>query len=262
MRRILTKLLFKAHDIALNGPMSRLYSALVIEPPKVRRVNIGDVECRFAIRSNYENFYLSRFPGVSTNEAATFEILKECLRQGDVVFDVGANVGAYVVWLANDARARHVVAIEPDGENYATLKANVGINAKERVTCLPLAAADREGLRKFLHDGDAWGYLEGSTLLPERNQTSRGFDYVPCCTLDGLVRDGVALAPDILLIDVDGAEILVLQGAKESLRSSRMVIVEVASETEVEVDTLLAAAGYRMTAERKQRRGNRVYSKT
>lgn len=132
------------------------------------------------------------------------------LRPGDLLVDVGANVGSYTVLAAGACGAR-VLSIEPIPSTFARLGDNIRLNDLDR-----LVDARNVGL------GASSGVLRFSTDLDSENHVLAGAESgeasglaVPVCTLDSLVADS---SPILIKIDAEGYETEVLRGAEQTLR--------------------------------------------
>lgn len=139
--------------------------------------------------------------------------MAELLAAGDVFFDIGANVGYYSI-LASRSVGKDglVAAFEPLGRNLTFLERHKILNAAENIRIFPLAVADSTGTAKF-HEGidPAMG---GLTVVGGRE-----FE-VETISLDDAVKK-VGRLPTVLKIDVEGAEIAVLDGGEETFRSAK-----------------------------------------
>jgi FkbM family methyltransferase len=168
-------------------------------------------------------------------EPDTVEWVETFLKDGDVLFDVGANVGAYSLVAAKFHGGRvNVYAFEPAFANYIQLCKNVILNScQDSVVPLPLALSDRTTVDTFnyrdlipgsaLHTfGEAIGD-DGVRFQPQFNQ------HVLSYRIDDLIHQFGIPAPDHLKIDVDGLEAKVLEGARQTLKVGRVrsIIVEV-----------------------------------
>jgi len=119
------------------------------------------------------------------------------LRPGARVFDIGAHQCVVALMLAGVVgETGRVVAVEADYHNARVGQVNAGLNDASNVEVLYAAAAAKEG------------YV---TIGPVRK--------VKAVTVDGLARQYGA--PDVLYIDVDGAEVEVLKGAEHTIRTHR-----------------------------------------
>lgn len=157
-----------------------------------------------------------------TKEPCTIEWLRR-LRPGDVLLDVGANVGMYTVFAAA-AKGATVYAFEPESQNFAALVKNIVLNDLQgRV--LPYCAAlsdanrlDRLYLSRFEWDGAGSLHSFGADVGHDLQPRSAGF--VQGCisfTIDEAVRLGAIAQPRFLKLDVDGFEHKVVAGAMETL---------------------------------------------
>lgn len=166
-------------------------------------------------------------------EPETIRWIEEALAPGDVLYDIGANVGTYT--LVADAVWRErirIVSIEPSPINFARLLRNLALNrCEERVTALPVALADRTGLLPFHCQNLTAG---GSLHALGEARDHRGEPFIPVATtsilsydLDTLVEQFHLPEPTHLKLDVDGTELSILRGAPRTLRAARSVLVEV-----------------------------------
>ena len=148
------------------------------------------------------------------------------VREGDCVWDVGANAGYYSRLFAERVGQRgRVFAFEPDPRVLARLEQSVGILGN--VTLVPVALADRDGTMRFRQGSDAVG---ATGQLIDADRTSAGaWIEVPVLRGDTVVARGMAALPDVVKIDVEGFEAEVLRGLGALLErpSLRAVCVEV-----------------------------------
>ena len=173
-----------------------------------------------------------RVDSLFTKEPCTIEWIAG-FKQGEVLVDVGANVGMYSVWAAK-TRGVRVYAFEPEAQNYGLLNRNLVLNSLgEQVKAYCLALSDRAGFGE-LHlatldaGGSCHSYGERVDFKHEPMQP-RFSQACISARLDDLVRDGIVPQPDHLKIDVDGFEPKVIAGAQQVLQSSRLksMLVEV-----------------------------------
>jgi FkbM family methyltransferase len=155
----------------------------------------------------YEGYY----------ERPLIEWLQQHLRASDVLWDVGANIGA--VTLVAARRCSHVVAFEPDPRALDLLTRHVRENALANVTMVPHGLADTTG-NATLHRGPS-NNLGMSSLL-SRSVGGTAQTTVPVMRADDFARQHPHLGPTVLKIDVEGAEPLVLCGARDLLASGRL----------------------------------------
>lgn len=169
--------------------------------------------------------------------------------KGDNVWDIGGNCGVFTFASAHLAGPEsEIVSIEPDPFLASLLQRSAGHNDNSdrniRIVCA--AVSDQSGLARFLiaNRGRSSNSLE---QVGHRSQAggTRYIQYVPTLTLDSML-DSFA-APQVMKIDVEGAEVMVLKGANRLLRESRPIIyVEVGHEQNEAVTHILKTTDYRL----------------
>jgi FkbM family methyltransferase len=144
--------------------------------------------------------------------------LRDRVRRGAVCIDVGANVGVYVLQFAQWAgKTGRVIAFEPNPAARRVLERHVRLNhLANRVTIVAAAVGAGAGEAVLFTSG-----ADGRSRLAEPNRELDGgvtAVVVPIVTLDDHCRTA-RLAPDWLLIDIEGFEIAALEGASAIIRS-------------------------------------------
>lgn len=164
---------------------------------------------------------------------------RRLLRPGDLFVDVGSNVGAYALWAAESGA--EVIAVEPDPGSARRLRANVALNLA-RVEVLECALAERTGRMALTSGRDTTNHLvfdcDGPTTM------------VDVRTLDDVIGERRVAG---VKIDVEGAERLVLAGARRALAERRIAAIQlewnrqseaVLGETRAPLEKLLRDHGY------------------
>jgi FkbM family methyltransferase len=145
--------------------------------------------------------------------------LVEVLKPGQTFFDVGANIGIYAAIAARHVGPEGSVhAFEPDPEALAAARSNCGRNGLENVHYHQTAIGATIGTARFVI-GDS------STTSNLRDNATGQTREVPVTTLDQLRLDKTIPAPDVVMIDVEGAELDVLRGMQGVLRASRPALM-------------------------------------
>jgi FkbM family methyltransferase len=136
------------------------------------------------------------------------------LHEGDVVWDIGANLGLYTVSSATAVGERgSIVAFEPDERNYLRLQENVQLNKLSNVRMVRAALGESDGTaRLYMNESDPWT----STLLVQRGQGS-AHETVKVLQGDRCVVSQGFSTPRAVKIDVEGYEYSVLQGLQKTL---------------------------------------------
>lgn len=145
------------------------------------------------------------------------------LQPDDVVWDVGASVGLFAIHSAGVSRA--VLAFEPDPATFSRLRLNVEINGlSERIISYQLALGSKRGEVQLWSDGLDGNAPSIADLGRHRHSTIIRID-----TIDNLIVKGLPV-PSVLKIDIEGAELLALEGSSKLLRSKhrpRLLFIEV-----------------------------------
>ena len=156
------------------------------------------------------------------------EYLRSRVRPNQCCIDAGAHVGFYALQMALwTAPAGRVIAFEPNPTARDVLASNVRLNDLDARIAIEPAAVGRVNGTATLYDA---GNTSGLSRLGAPNPASRGTGAavrVPVVSLDDYCR-AHAIAPDWLLVDVEGAEVDALSGARELLSHRSLgVVVEV-----------------------------------
>ena len=164
-------------------------------------------------------------------------------KAGDIVVDAGAFVGTFGLFCAKlVGSGGKVFCFEPDPANYRELCQNIQLNGVSNVTAIPKGLWSSETVLSFRSDGSVGSSFvskEGSGALVE----------IPVTTIDDLAEreglDGV----DFIKMDIEGAEIEAITGARRCLGALRTHLA-IASyhivdgkQTYMSVEPQLAAIG-------------------
>lgn len=177
---------------------------------------------------------------LSSVDSFLLSMVRELVRPGMVVWDVGANVGLFSFSAA--ALGAEVVAIEADTWLAHLMQRSAWLNHLP-VKVVPAAASNLSGVA-CLHVSDN-GRASNSMNGEGREQN------VATLPLD-LLLDRFP-APQVLKIDVEGAELAVFEGARKVLEHRPMIFCEV-TQHHAEVGALLRGAGYLLYAAREKNR--------
>jgi FkbM family methyltransferase len=139
--------------------------------------------------------------------------------------DVGAHIGYFAlkssVRVGEDGR---VVAFEPNPRTLETLHANVAASRATNVTIVPVACTDGETTLEFF-DASAGG----NSMVSSLSRATAGEDAqeftVRGRPIDNVIRELGIQRVDLLKVDVEGAELYVLRGARETLQRYHPAIV-------------------------------------
>jgi FkbM family methyltransferase len=211
-----------------------------VVPAHIARLDFEQAPILVGVTSRTE--ILSRLRPCS-KEPWTVRWLEEQLRAGDVLYDVGANIGAYALIAAALHDDVQVVALEPGYANYSALCDNIALNElHDRVVALPVALAERTELQTLHYSDPAPGAAE-LEVAPTESTHRRP---VLAFRLDDLLEQFALRAPTLAKLDVDGAEGGVLRGATRTLERSglRSLLVEMRRDRVEDVVGVLEHAGF------------------
>ncbi len=187
-----------------------------------------------------------------TKEPDTIEWL-DSFKPGEILFDVGANVGLYTLYAAQ--KGVRVVAFEPESQNYALLNRNIYLNGlSDRVCALNLALTSEDKLDYlYLNQFISGGALNnfGEEIDYEKKHFHSAFKQGACAfKLDSFLELFKQEVPDHLKIDVDGLEAAVIDGALETLKNTKLksVLIELNTKLpeDIKVLEILKSAGFKV----------------
>jgi FkbM family methyltransferase len=152
-------------------------------------------------------------------EPSVSACLDRALRPGDILLDVGANIGYHTLRGAIAVRPwGRVVAVEPEADNLRILRENVATNQLNNVTVLPIAAGSSPGVFGL--------YTSASNRGDHRLYALEGRprQEVPVERLDDALAE-LGFEPDVIKIDVQGWELEVVRGLERTVERDRCVLV-------------------------------------
>lgn len=146
------------------------------------------------------------------SESKRLQLTKKLILKKWIIFDIGANVGIYSLLFSRYSQLTY--AFEPFPRNLSYLYRMMKLNNVHNVVIVPCAVADKNGLSWF----------QKSQSYAEGRLSSRGEQPVPIISLDSFISES-GVAPNLLKIDVEGAELLVLNGAKNYILKAKPIIL-------------------------------------
>lgn len=223
---------------------------------------------RLRVSSRMEH---ARATGFLTKEPDTIQWLDR-LAPGDLLVDIGANIGVYSLYAAV-ARGARVVAFEPEAQNFAALVRNIALNGMgDRISAWPYAIAAETGpirlnLTAITAGGSQHAAGEAISESGERFQPAFVQGSMGIALDQALAAVAEGVCPRFIKIDIDGAEEAVVRGMTRVLARPELeeVLIEIAVERSeaAPVYTLLEAAGFspRPAAWVNKGRGNIIFAR-
>ena len=189
-------------------------------------------------------------------ELGTTRAYRLLIKPGDVVLDIGANIGAHALQFARLVGERgRVFAFEPTAFAYSKLLQNLELNPKlrDRVVAEQIMLTDREDSPAQTEICSSWPLGKAPRLHPGHGGSPKSTVGCRVGTLDSYLSAAAVTRVDFIKLDVDGFEWNVLQGGIRSLSAFKPVILmELCPYLLVEHDhsleeliSLLAGIGFR-----------------
>ncbi|MFH1671324.1 MAG: FkbM family methyltransferase [Candidatus Portnoybacteria bacterium] len=160
------------------------------------------------------------------HEESTTNLFKKTIKKGDVVVDLGANIGYFTLLAAKLAgKEGKVYSFEPEPRNYNYLLKNIGLNGYKNILAMQKAVSDRNGTTKLY----VCPYDTGHHTI---NQQEGIEDYrhgrqgevtaidIETVALDDFLKDKEN-SVNVMKIDVEGAEMLALSGMDRILKENK-----------------------------------------
>ena len=192
------------------------------------RVIVGFEKKRFVLRFPSSDFS-------ALNETNHKKIYDAWGSPRGVIIDAGAHIGTFTI-RAGMVKGNFVYSFEPEPQNFRLLESNIRLNGLRNVRAFRRALGRRREVRLLNVTGL-------STVNPSFFGGSGKKVPVEVVTIDSMLGELKGQKVDYVKIDVEGAELEVLEGARETLKKFRPVIVLETDDIEA-VMNFLKAVGY------------------
>ncbi len=187
--------------------------------PRLNAAYLGYREFKQSLRPPAKNPLGFWFSGNKLMQSGQFEleetrIVQELLSEVDVLINIGANIGYYCCIALK--QKKRVLAFEPLPKNVEFLMKNIALNGMEdSIEIFPIALSSRCGIVKFFGSGTGASLIDGWAGQSEEQVT-----LVPMSTLDIILGNRMQETRCLVLIDVEGSELAMLQSASKLLSNS------------------------------------------
>lgn len=178
-------------------------------------------------------------------EQSVQEAMKRHLGHGGVFYDIGANVGFFALLAAHmsgigDGR---VYAFEPTRDNAEEIRVNLALNGLGNVDVIEKAVSSAAGTGRLqVVDDQSWSKLLETGAHPFTEEVVD----IELVAVDDLVSSGEILPPTVVKIDVEGAELAVLEGMRRTLRQHAPAVICELHGTHREFVAFMRDVGYRV----------------
>lgn len=204
-------------------------------PPIPLPLPKGPLKGRKWLPSGGFKFFSGNFEPLKTRA------IQSLVHEGDVVYDIGAHVGYYTVMMSELAGPTgRVIAFEPNQFNFRHLERHIILNKCDNVRAFPVCVSNTMGTCKF----------KTRCASVEGHMAEDGDMAVDSVRLDTIVEDGTMPTPTFMKVDVEGAELSLLHGAKSLVSTCRPVILLAVHSGELYdgCKEFLTGLGYRLDA--------------
>lgn len=182
----------------------------------------------FKIKIGKETRFL---PLIGYYEPSVTSLIKKEVKKGMQVFDLGANIGWFTLFLSKQVgNTGHVYSFEPDPYYYKILKENVELNNLENVSIFQLAVSDKNGTARF--NLNEWF---GTYVLESKTRTDNSIT-VETITLDEFCKKHRTRI-DFLKMDIEGSEPKAFAGMKDSIMNNSSIRIVSEFNPDAIIDT-------------------------
>lgn len=221
-------------------PLREFYSRYYANRPD-RWVVISDYRRKAKIKLDRSAYMGSAIYWHDSHHRVEMCYLENNLQPGDVLLDVGANIGEFTVGLAPLLPNGRVFAFEPQPDVRKVLEESVALNGFSNVCVLPFGLAEKYERQMLFTSADVvrfGGFHEGLySRFPDRYRTEAA-GVVEFQPLDQVLKEHGIQQVDWIKADIEGGELYFLRGAQHVLRTMRpKLLIEVNEAT-------FEAAGY------------------
>ncbi len=191
-------------------------------------------------------FYLPNYPIDSISQCMVgprdywdrmaLNLIDKYLSDGAVILDIGANVGSHTVYWALERKAKKIYSFEPLEQTFEVLTKNIELNNLQDVVTISNKGLSNENCKAKVRI--FWERnVGGTSFMKDQNGE---YDFV---TLDSL---NIPEKIDLIKIDVEGHEIEVLEGARETFYRNKPVVVIETFDKKEQVSDFFFSLGYEL----------------
>jgi FkbM family methyltransferase len=145
------------------------------------------------------------------------------LNESDVMIDIGANTGYYTLHLAKKNSKAKIISIEADPQTSKILEENCKLNLLSNVKIYNMAVSNKSGKLALYQSNNNSG---ANSIFSSYSDNSKKV-FVDSNTLDSILENEKIENIDWIKIDVEGAELSVLQGSPRTLQKTKKILIEV-----------------------------------
>ena len=143
-------------------------------------------------------------------------------KEGDVILDVGANLGAFSIRSSRSVgEGGRIVAVEPESTNFRLLRENVQMNGCKNITPIRTALGEQPGKASL----NVYKKRGNNSFIRKKTESLEHQEEVQMGTIDELVSECGLSRLSLIKVDTEGYELKVLQGGKKTIQNLKPKIV-------------------------------------
>ena len=144
------------------------------------------------------------------------------IQPDDTVVDLGAGIGDFAIKAMH--RAKSVIAVEPNQEDFELLLCNLRANACQNVVALDIGVASKSGMKQITYHGRSYSFrVETLATMLERQHISK---------------------VDFIKFDIEGFETEVIESSIDVIKQTRVIAIELHG-TKKSIDSMLLPLGFK-----------------
>jgi len=184
----------------------------------------NDVSVTFKIINDLSLYRANSF---STKEPLTLKWIDK-FKDNSCFWDIGANIGIYSIYAKKKHASLKVIACEPSFLNLNLLSDNININyLSNEIIILPFPLSNNNIVGNFLLGDTRYGGAN-SNFLDTKKNIKNSYNYLVSGFKGDHIIDNLNLSkPDYIKIDVDGNEMIVLNGLEKYLHDISSILIEI-----------------------------------
>ncbi len=219
-----------------KGTLSRFLSKQLIPKAKGELISKTIYGFDLLINPAIDNGVENSLYYFGTYEKGTLDFIKKNLSEGDVFFDIGANIGLMSIFSSYCVgKTGKVYAFEANPETAKLLQYNIELNKINNITIIDKAVGNATGKIKIYNN---WAVNRGGATLIKPKQETDSFE-VDLIKIDSITEyDSMKIG--MIKIDVEGFEMDVLRGLEKILQKSKApkLIVECSADRNNNYDSV------------------------
>jgi len=212
----------------------------------------------FGVTSSKE--YSMRYLQSYSCEKSTMYWIEHSVKRDDVVWDIGANVGAYTLLLGKLIKSKNgkgrILSFEPESANFYSLNRNIQLNRlSEVITAIPMAFEKEFKMGEFFLSSNEPGSASHGLNRPESDGVKFKASHrqgILSISVDQFTSLKNVLFPNHIKIDVDGLEGEIIEGMNKTLKDERLrsIMIEIAEElSKGVIEKKIVDCGFKIVAQ-------------